>query len=106
MEKPFDVQCLVDNGIAVAKTPNLTRKSIKLVFEDGEKIELLKPTSSTKVANDFVWRDEMQEMHQKELYFSDYDRSRGNPLLAYGQVSYLSQIDVAIDEILTFYSEQ
>ena len=105
MEKPFDVKCLIDNGIAVVETPNLTRESINLVFEDGERFELFKPTSSTKIVSDFIWKDEAQEKRQKELYFSEYQRSRGNPLLAFEQVSYLSQIDVAIDEILNSYSE-
>ncbi len=106
MEKPFDVKCLIDNGIGVVDTPNLKRNSINLVFEDGEKYKLFKPNYSAKENNGFVWSDEMAPKPKEELRFCAYEQARGNPLLTFEQVAYMSQIDLEIKEILSSYSEQ
>ena len=99
------LKCLTDNGIHVAQTPNTVRKSINLNFGSGEKYELSKPAVSSENTKRIIWKDESKAGKVEELRFSHLHDARGNPLLSLGDVTYLSEIDSQIDELLSFYSE-
>lgn len=106
MEAQFNLSCLTSNGISINSSPDLKRKVISLIFEDGEVHELVKSSGATERRKVFVWADESCMARYRELKLGNYEKTRGNPLLARKQVKTLSEIDAEIDEIISFYNEE